>query len=363
MWEETKWCDRGLLGSYHSRLFAEPQNRCEAQEPRNDYKLSRKWEMRKLANDCSVYFYNPTMTITELTEDATRWIINEVDISVICAEYRASIIEKCKTRAILNSDEELALSHVFLFQEENLQGLREFFDDGLWQFVKIASRQQDPRQHLTEIKSYLRSYKANGGFEKIMHDILYHPAVIKICLLKNNKIEDTHSHNDLDSVIKPFFPEGKKTIMDWYVYKSAWIKKQFDHILLGSKPDFTIRTTNLKKSIELMFAEIKPPNARSDLVNEDLVALGKMMRASLDKSLDDGVDIVICGLHVIGKCYVIDLLYDWIYHLILIGEFRFPEDSTWRILMNCFQVIVTIQDLVNRGATKYQNLIRKIQIK
>ncbi|CAG8803104.1 14500_t:CDS:2, partial [Gigaspora rosea] len=79
MLEETKWRDRDLLGSYHSRLLAEPQNRCEdrrsrflltqhwsigAQEPRNDYKLARKWAMRKLAKDNSVYFYNPTMTVT-----------------------------------------------------------------------------------------------------------------------------------------------------------------------------------------------------------------------------------------------------------------------------------------------------------
>ncbi|KAF0472439.1 hypothetical protein F8M41_025011 [Gigaspora margarita] len=174
-------------------------------EPRDDYKLARKWAMRKLANDNSVYFYNSTMSITgnsvvgvgvsnngtfnsiskrdktsdiqnttfssastdtshvpcfdspnsensiktkkpyyidyliglgnvewELMEDITR---ASVDISIICAEYRASIIEKCKARTILNSDEELALSHVFLFQEENLQGLREFFDDELWQCI------------------------------------------------------------------------------------------------------------------------------------------------------------------------------------------------------------------------------------
>ncbi|CAG8776274.1 24401_t:CDS:2, partial [Cetraspora pellucida] len=47
----------------------------------------------------------------------------------------------------------------------------------------------------------------------------------------------------------------------------------------------------------------------------------------------------------IGRCYVIDLLYDGIYRLILIGEFRFPEDpTTWGTLMNCFQVMVTIQE-------------------
>ncbi|CAG8808598.1 8252_t:CDS:2, partial [Gigaspora rosea] len=195
-----------------------------------------------------------------------------------------------------------ALSHVFLFQEEKLQGLREFFDNELWQcifseirtqysyieipecvfdlcatVVKVASKQQDPRQRRNKIKSYLKSYKTNGEFEEIMRDILYNLSdSYQNSFVKTNKIEGTHCHNYLDSVIKPFFPEGKKTTMDWAnrtSESSAWIKKQFVPILLGSKPDFTIRTTNPRKSIELMFAEIKPPNARSNLVNEDLVAL------------------------------------------------------------------------------------------
>ncbi|CAG8755979.1 1288_t:CDS:2, partial [Gigaspora rosea] len=43
----------------------------------------------------------------ELTEVVTRWIVKGVDISIICAEYRASIIKKCEARTRLNSDEEL----------------------------------------------------------------------------------------------------------------------------------------------------------------------------------------------------------------------------------------------------------------
>lgn len=137
--------------------------------------------------------------------------------------------------------------------------------------------------------------------------------------------------------------------------------KQFDPTLPGSKPDFIIRTINPKKFVELMFAEIKPPNTSADLVNEDLVTLGKTMRASLDMSLEDGVDLVICGLHVVGwysksnffhrnaaftnfaftilgylgRCYIIDLRYDGLYRMILLGEFRFPEDpTTWGTLMS-----------------------------
>ncbi|CAG8825534.1 31978_t:CDS:2, partial [Gigaspora margarita] len=65
------------------------------------------------------------------------------------------------------------------------------------------------------------------------------------------------------------------------------------------------------------------------------------MRASLDKSLEDGVDLIICGLHVIG-------------------EFKFPEDqTTWGSLMSCFQILATIQVLVNKRAIKYQFATRK----
>ncbi|CAG8735569.1 17809_t:CDS:2, partial [Acaulospora morrowiae] len=144
----------------------------------------------------------------------------------------------------------------------------------------------------------------DGELEEIMHNILFNLVDrYQSSFVKNNENEDTHSHNYVASVIKPFFPEGKKTTIDWAnktSKSSAQTMKQFDPILSGSKPDFTIRTINPKKFVELMFAEIKPPNTRADLVNEDLVTLGKTMRASFDKSLEDGVDLVICELHVFG---------------------------------------------------------------
>ncbi|KAF0550449.1 hypothetical protein F8M41_024426 [Gigaspora margarita] len=88
------------------------------------------------------------------------------------------------------------------------------------------------------------------------------------------------------------------------------------------------------------------------------------MRASLDKSLEDGVDLIICELHVIvffGRCYIIDLHYEGVYRMILLREFKFPEDqTTWGSLMSCFQILATIQDLVNKRAIKYQFTTRKV---
>ncbi|RIB02831.1 hypothetical protein C2G38_2149812 [Gigaspora rosea] len=63
----------------------------------------------------------------------------------------------------------------------------------------------------------------------------------------------------------------------------------------------------------------------------------------------------------LGRCYIIDLHYEGVYRMILIGEFKFPEDpTTWGSLMSCFQILATVQeDLVNKGAIKYQYATRK----
>ncbi|KAF0489653.1 hypothetical protein F8M41_022017 [Gigaspora margarita] len=100
------------------------------------------------------------------------------------------------------------------------------------------------------------------------------------------------------------------------------------------------------------------------LVSGDLVSLGKIMKCALDKSIEDGVDdVVICGLQIIGFLgmgYVMDLRYDGIYRMILIGGFELPKSSTsWGTVLKCYQVLNTIRVIVNNGATRYQSAIRK----
>ncbi|CAJ0755973.1 368_t:CDS:2, partial [Entrophospora sp. SA101] len=121
----------------------------------------------------------------------------------------------------------------------------------------------------------------------------------------------------------------------------------FDPIFHGTKPDLIIRT-NLNDYIELMFIEIKPPNTKEALINEDLVYLGKTMKSALDKAIEDGLeDIVICGIQVAGflsRCYIMDLCYEGIYRMILIGEFHIPNGvATW----------------VDKGVKSYQSIVRK----
>lgn len=83
---------------------------------------------------------------------------------------------------------------------------------------------------------------------------------------------------------------------------SAIAKRRFDPERLGTKPDFTVMTTNPQKHVELFVVEIKPNKTNNALVSEDLVSLGKTMKCAIDKSIKDGADdLVICGMQVIGK--------------------------------------------------------------
>ncbi|CAG8605781.1 637_t:CDS:2, partial [Cetraspora pellucida] len=59
-------------------------------------------------------------------------------------ELKEDSTVKCKSKEILSTDEELALNHIFLFQEENPQGLYEYFDDESWKCVFSEIRTQYP---------------------------------------------------------------------------------------------------------------------------------------------------------------------------------------------------------------------------
>ncbi|CAJ0754278.1 21871_t:CDS:2, partial [Entrophospora sp. SA101] len=277
------------------------------------------------------YFVGPGVIIRVLKEDSMRWVENDIDISTICQEYHTMVIKKCELKTItITANEELVLSHIFLFQEEHPEGLQEYFDDELWSSVFVKIREQYSSKPIPETvyKIFTKVIKTTDKLEKTMYNILWNLYVLIKCVcvyvdlritltkydycalhsavddrqssFKGNYAEDTFTHSIVSPIIKPFFT-NKNTIIEWSSKtsnSSMWSKKQFDPTFHGTKPDLIIRT-NLNDYIELMFGEIKPPNTKEDLINEDLVYLGKTMKAALDKAIEDGLeDIVICGIQV-----------------------------------------------------------------
>ncbi|KAF0467197.1 hypothetical protein F8M41_026043 [Gigaspora margarita] len=199
--------------------------------------------------------------------------------------------------------------------------------------ISIESPNREERQ--AAVRRYLRNFEALSEEEEIMLEIFEN--------LINNEQSSFARHRIIE--------------------ETHIIQTRFDSILIGMKPDFTVRTTNPNKHVELLIGEVKPPNTRDALVNEDLVCLGKMLKCSLDKAIEDGVDDpVICGLQVIGflgRAYTIDLRFDRIYRMILIGEFELPRCFTsWGTVLQCYQVLNKIRTIVNDAAIQYQSSVK-----
>ncbi|CAG8634169.1 8224_t:CDS:10 [Ambispora leptoticha] len=337
------------------------------------------------------YFVGPGLVSWDLKESSARWFVKGADISEKCLMYRNAVIDSCKTKStILTSSEELALSHIFLFHEDDPNGLREYFDLELWESLfaefrtlyaheaipssvleiftnisKIACDVPNHNERKMAVKEYLQRLEIDDKDDKVMEEVIRNIIENEQSSFTTCDNEDTHAHKNVAPVVEPFFKD-KKTCFDWanrMSESSAIAKKRFDPVLMGVKPDFTVRTTNPKKHVELLIGEIKPPKVRDALSAVDLVYLGKTMKNALDKSIGDGVDdLVICGIQIIGRAYVMDLRFDGIYRMILIGEFELPKAATsWCTILGCYRVLATIRDIVNEEAAHYQ-LVTRSQI-
>ena len=88
---------------------------------------------------------------------------------------------------------------------------------------------------------------------------------------------------------------------------STIAKRAFDPCLFGSKPDFIFKTTNQQKFIEVLIGEVKPPKSGKIPIEADTVKIGKIMKSSLDLSIEYGIeDISVYGLQFAGTyLYVI----------------------------------------------------------
>ncbi|RUP50706.1 hypothetical protein BC936DRAFT_138013 [Jimgerdemannia flammicorona] len=90
-------------------------------------------------DSCMNYFVGPGIIEWNMEDCLSRWIIGEIDISGKCYEYRMAIIKKCR-----------ALSHVFVFQEENPFDLDGYFDDELWGTLFIEFRKLYPYTSISD---------------------------------------------------------------------------------------------------------------------------------------------------------------------------------------------------------------------
>ncbi|CAG8627314.1 133_t:CDS:10 [Ambispora gerdemannii] len=139
--------------------------------------------------------------------------------------------------------------------------------------------------------------------------------------------EDSFVHEVFEPVIRPFFRninfkcEWSTDVLEASVHRKRKFDRDekliFQYICLLESADFILSNKN-KISLE----------------DCDFVKLGNEMKDIIDKCIDDGVksnDLIICGLLVEGfqcRLFVMDLKYEAIYRMILLGKIYLPRDSS-----------------------------------
>ncbi|CAG8650566.1 1333_t:CDS:10, partial [Funneliformis mosseae] len=163
-------------------------------------------------------------------------------------------------------------------------------------------------------------------------------------------IEDTYVHYLIHSILRPFFPDEPGKTINWANKMSlASASRKIDSDGEGHRPDFMLTIDlNGYNKFEILFGLFKSPSkANSQLVNVDLVDLGVLMKYLLDDIYGKGVELemVVFGIHSFGyniRIYAVDLLYDGMYRMFLLGEFELPRSN----LSLCL-VEVILYEIVN----------------
>ncbi|RUP47319.1 hypothetical protein BC936DRAFT_145863 [Jimgerdemannia flammicorona] len=288
-------------------------------------------------------------------------------------EFRQHCIEKAHSDDLENVTQVLALNHVFLFEDGKENNLREMFDGELWMAVVNDIEKQSVSYRLSNddiLRCHAMSEAASHTFEDCKSllrkwqqqeadgDVL--TEFFESMYLQQESWwnqEDAFVHEILGPVLKPFFASNKLLKRNWStdtLDASSHRKKKFDPSLQGRKPDFSVFTSVKSKKEFLFVAEIKSPKhrGRSDLL-DDKAKLGNEMKDSLDMMIDDGIendDVIICGLLVQGfrySVYTIDLKYDGVYRMALLGQFFLPRDNHdfWG-LANAIQILMKAKIIV-----------------
>ncbi|CAI2192878.1 13904_t:CDS:2, partial [Funneliformis geosporum] len=146
---------------------------------------------------------------------------------------------------------------------------------------------------------------------------------------------DTYVHHLMHFILRPFFPDELGRTVNWANKMSlASAARKIDSDGEGHRPDFmfTIDLNGYTK-FEIVFGLFKSPiKANSQLINVDLVDLGVLMKDSLDNIYNKGVELemVVFGIHSFGyniRIYAMDLSYDGIYRMFLLGEYELPRSN------------------------------------
>ncbi|CAG8592853.1 4605_t:CDS:10 [Paraglomus occultum] len=342
--------------------------RTESEESNDDSELEQK-EKIKFQYE---WLSGPGIKESTLIECAIKWTVGTIDVSNILLEYRNLSIKKASERKIENAVEMLSLNYIFLLDENLSTGISEMIGTAALRaiFENIRSEYTNTPCHLSDKdiaknnfqgrKSLLRKWQKEV---KDNDNDLVLEVFESINTNRADAREDSFVHEVFAPIILPFFVNDD-LICEWssdVLNPSTHRKRKFDPILQGRKADFSAYTQIKGNRYYLLVSEIKSAryisSKKVNFVDCDLVKIGNEMKDMLDKCIEDGAktrDLTICSMLVEGfQCsvFVMDLKFDAIYRMILLGKFFLPQNiHNLSVLPTAIEELMQIKDIVSRSA-------------
>ncbi|CAG8511615.1 5127_t:CDS:10 [Ambispora gerdemannii] len=326
----------------------------------------------------------------DLKPTEVEWMIDGVNISHSFFRFKEHAEFMAKGKKLTYSKhpgEILALSSILLLEENSKRAELDIPADirtNVFDQMKIIYQKHDLPREVKELCYRCARRQSRHDLKKEIDDAFYDLNVIgpsdeRLLRISRNvwihieenwcssfnkprTIEDTYAHHSLHPLLRLFFPDSLDQTVDWankmsIVSSSRKVNDKGE----GHKSNFMLTATIRKRNYELMFGLFKSPSmSTSYLVNVDLVDLGVLMKDSLDdmyKAQRIELDMAVFGIHAFGmycnknlwegsknweddlesltfclagynvRIYVMDLSYDAVYRMYLLGEFALSRSN------------------------------------
>ncbi|CAG8674653.1 2211_t:CDS:2, partial [Acaulospora morrowiae] len=318
------------------------------------------------------WFVGPGIKESKLNENGNKWTVGIIDVSNLLLEYRNISIKKASEQKIENAVEMLSLNHIFLLDENLSTGVSEMIDTASLKAIFENIRSEYTPYHLSDkdiircCKSLLRKWQKE--VDENDNDLVLEvfESIFKYFPHNTNRAdarEDSFVHEVFAPIILPFFVNSD-LMCEWssdVLDSSTHRKRKFDPILQGRKADFSAYAQTKGNRYYLFVSEIKSAryisSKKINFVDCDLVKIGNEMKDMLDKCIEDGVktkDLAVCSILVEGfQCsmFVMDLKFDAIYRMILLGKFFLPQNiHNLNVLSMAIEELMQIKNIISNSA-------------